>query len=164
MSGSDRGGIGLPDMVKYHKATHLNCVLEWCTTNSCNRWVQVQQAFMEFPLGGLACMAPDIPIYLYSHLVIGITLKLVNQDRKPVFFIQMHSSMTPVIGHPWFTPGLQEGIFLSHVHQGTCRLHNFRIESHTKPLSELKNMFDFLEICSSLESRATMPISLAIWQ
>lgn len=39
-----RGGIGLPDVFNYHKATYMNHILEWCMADCIKQWVQMEQA------------------------------------------------------------------------------------------------------------------------
>lgn len=56
-----RGGIGFPDPVKYHEASLLARVVDWCVLQKKKPWVHMEQAMIEIPLEGLVWL-PDADI------------------------------------------------------------------------------------------------------
>lgn len=79
----ERGGVGFPDPVGYHKASHLARVVDWCKPHRDKPWIHLEQAMIAVPLGGLVWLAKaDIPQAVRKHPTVGATLRVTRKIFK----------------------------------------------------------------------------------
>lgn len=105
------GGLGLPDPIRYHRAVHLARVTEWCRLKEPKPWVRIEQNAVDIPLAGLPWLGGNTPQSARSHPTIGPTVRLSRSTFSNPAISSLPSPLTPVIGNPKFTPGLEPPLY-----------------------------------------------------
>lgn len=68
---------GIPDIQKYHQATHLTWVIDWCRHGDQKLWTQLEQ-FSTIPLHRAPWCFQALPPVLKVHPAISPTLRVCN--------------------------------------------------------------------------------------
>lgn len=102
------GGLGLPDLQKYHWACHLTRIVDWHLHRSDKDWITLEDSFASIPLSHLPWINPkSIPKTHIDHPLIGATLHLFRVASKSLAFTPSPGPMTPLGHNPDFPPGLR---------------------------------------------------------
>lgn len=101
------GGLGLPDIQKYHWACHLTRIADWHLHYHNKNWIQLEQVFITIPLRHLPWINPHkIPKDVKSHPLIDATLLNFKAACKHLQLQPTPGPMTPLEDNPDFEPGL----------------------------------------------------------
>lgn len=77
------GGIGLPNILHYHTATHLARIVDWNVHTQQKDWVSLEASFMKLTLSSLPWISPNrLPPEIRSHPTIGSTIQCFHQACK----------------------------------------------------------------------------------
>lgn len=120
------GGLGLPDIQKYHWACHLTRIVDWHLHRSNKAWITLEDSFTKTPLSHLPWINHNsIPRDLVTHPFIGATLSHLKLAGKALDYTPHPGPMTPLVRNPDFLPGLA----LRDLHRESCtapiRAHHF---------------------------------------
>lgn len=123
-----QGSWGFPNPVKYHKATHLAWVIDWCTTNGKKFWVHLKQATINLPLVGLPWhLKKALTLAITHHPLMGSILQTIGQMFKSTSLSHHPSPLTPILCFFDFLPGVRDLCFLALHQKGSSQLLHFCI-------------------------------------
>lgn len=103
--------MALPDIRAYHQALHLGRLIDWRRHKETKLWTQLEQSLTTIPLGGTPWCYQSLPIELKRHPLIGNTARICAKLISNPNISSRNSPLYPIIGHPLFTPGLQDRVF-----------------------------------------------------
>lgn len=98
--------MALLDANLYHTACHM--MLDWCHHSSLKQWVQVEQALAGIPLESVPWCIMDMPRQIPDYLTIGETQRICLKACRDFSVAPSPSPLTPIVGNPVFSPGLQD--------------------------------------------------------
>lgn len=102
-----RGGLGVPDIQKYHWSCHLTRIADWHLHHHNKSWIHLEQVFVKIPIRHLRWINPQkIPKEVQSHPLIGATLLNFKAACKHMQLRPSPGPMTPLEDNPDFEPGL----------------------------------------------------------
>lgn len=101
------GGLGLPDLQKYHWACHLTRLVDWHIHRPSKDWIALEASFAHLPLANTPWMThTNVPKEFTTHPLIRTTLSLFKRACKILAFTPSPGPMTPLDDNPAFPPGL----------------------------------------------------------
>lgn len=101
------GGLALPDARKYYQAIHLGRVID-CRRHSVSKlWGQSEQSQTNIPLKSALWCYDSLPQELKSHSLIRTILLHSSQASLLASLTTKNSPLSPILGHPQFSSGLQ---------------------------------------------------------
>lgn len=101
------GGLGLPDIQKYHWACHLTRVVDWHIHRPSKDWITLEDSLTSIPIANSPWITPRlIPRDFSSHPLIGATLSIFKLACKLLKTSPSPGPMTPLDNNPGFPPGL----------------------------------------------------------
>lgn len=93
-----KGGIGLPDLVKYQWPCQLTRIVDWNLQTQVKPWVQLEYAFCPLPLHQLPWIAScNIPLACKSH---PFPLHIFKQACKKIKISPSSGPLTPIHHNP----------------------------------------------------------------
>ena len=100
-----RGGMGLPDILRYYRAVHIVRVVDWHCNKLTKRWVDLENE----ETGQLTPPAPwsvfESKDAILKHPTVGATIKETKRIQSHWRVAPGISPMTPILGNPDFPPG-----------------------------------------------------------
>lgn len=106
------GGLGIPDLALYFKATQLRVLAEWSRDHSEKHWPFQDQAVAGRPLKSVPfLLRPHRPRGLYLSPVTRTTLKAWDQTNTRFALTTFPSPLTPLFDNPAFPPGVPRGAY-----------------------------------------------------
>lgn len=106
------GGLAMPDLQTYYRATHLSRLIDWCRHTNTKLWTRLEQAQSEIPLHRAPWCHASLPTGITRHPLIGNTLRVCSQLIHTSPHFSRNSPLRPILGNPQFQPGLQDRKFL----------------------------------------------------
>lgn len=120
------GGIGLPNLLNYHPATHLARIMDWNVHTQQKDWVSLETSFTKLPLSSLPWISSNqIPPEICLHQTIGPTIQCFHQMCKYTSISSTPSPLTPIKLNPDFPPGMQHQYLSDNWPQDQIRAHQF---------------------------------------
>ena len=102
-----RGGLGVPDLSKYHKACLLTRIVDWHVHKEEKDWVKLEEAFVGFRISHLPWIDKKFtPRSCTSHPVIGPTLACLRKTSGDSHMASHPGPMTPLNLNPGFSEGI----------------------------------------------------------
>lgn len=100
-----KGGIGLPDLRKYHQACHLARIIDWTIHSKVKALVQLEHSLSSLPLYQTPWISPKhTPLTSKNHPLINPKL-LSFRESYHQKITSISSPMTPLCHNPEFPPG-----------------------------------------------------------
>lgn len=101
------GGLGLPDIQKYHWTCHLTRIMDWHVHQSIKDWIKLENSFAHTLLSHLPWINhKSIPKEYSARPLIGATLLHFKYACKNLAITPSPGPMTPLNHNPDFSPGL----------------------------------------------------------
>lgn len=102
-----KGGIGLPDILKYHRACQLTWLIDWNIHSDIKAWVQLEHTTAQIPLRQLLWLPPKhIPLNCRNHLLINPLLVTFQEACRKYNILSTLGPMMPLCQNPDFSPGI----------------------------------------------------------
>lgn len=102
-----KGGLGLPDIHKYHAACHLTRIIDWHVHKLTKDWITIEESFAQVPLSHLPWIdAKTIPKERLTHPLTGPMLYTFGTTSHTLKWNPSPGPMTPINDNPAFPPGL----------------------------------------------------------
>lgn len=99
------GGLGLPDIQKYHWACHLTRIVDWHVHSHTKDWIKLENATTDVPLAYLPWIThKTIPTDGSTHPLIGATLSCFARACTYLATTPSPCPMTPLDRNPQFYP------------------------------------------------------------
>lgn len=161
-----KGGLGLPDIRRYHDACHFSRLIDWHLHARSKDWITIKDSCAQVPLSHVPWIsAQATPKEHSTHPLMGPTL---TSFRNTCHILKMTPSpgpMTPLTGNPDFPPGLPDSnrhlANTEHKMRARHFFHNDSVISFSDLPSRLPDstipFFTFLQITHFLNS--THPVS-----
>lgn len=108
-----RGGVGLPNMKAYYRATHLTRLIDWYCHAEAKQWVTMELEDSGGTAKSWPWLATPIPKTLTDHPTLGSTLQVARETFRKTSISPTPSPMIPILGNPDFPPGCQGPIYRS---------------------------------------------------
>lgn len=106
-----KGGIGFPDIAKYHWACQLTRIIDWNIHAHTKAWININNVFSSIPLCHLTWTAW---MYIPQHPLISNTLQIFKKACHKFKISSSPGPLTPIRNNPGFPPGLLDS-FLSEI-------------------------------------------------
>lgn len=101
-----KGGIGLPDIYKYHWACLLTRVIDWHVHADTKDWVRLEESFAGIPISHLSWISQKaIPKDCTKHPFIHPTLLQFRMACNKHNIASSPGPLTPINQNPDFPPG-----------------------------------------------------------
>lgn len=142
-----RGGIGFPDPVKYHKASHLEEYLTGVCNKIRNHLSTWSRPTVDLPLEALPLLSDiNIPSAVKLRPTVGITLWTLKSTFKTTTLL---SPLTPILDTQAFQLGQRNPRLDAIIQQGSFKLLHFLIDNclMTSREIELKFSSDLNFLC-----------------
>lgn len=133
------GGLARPDIRVYYQAVHLGRLIDWRRHRETKLWTQLEQSHTRVPLGGTPWCFRSLPLELKRHPLIGNTARICTKLISKPNISSRNSPLYPIIGHPLFTPGLQDRVFQRLGEAGTHMASHFSSGGCWRTYAELSN-------------------------
>lgn len=133
------GGLAIPDIRAYHQAIHLGRLIDWRRHRETKLWTHLEQSHTLIPLGGTPWCYSSLPRELKQHPLIGNTARICAKLISKPHISSRNSPLVPIIGHPLFTPGLQDRVFRVLGESGIHSAIHFSTGGAWKTYTELSN-------------------------
>ncbi|XP_040211979.1 ubiquitin carboxyl-terminal hydrolase 42-like [Rana temporaria] len=102
-----KGGMGVPDLLRYHKACLLTRIVDWHVHRKDKDWVELEEAFVGFRISHLPWVdAPSTPKSCKSHPLIGPTLACLRKTSGDSCPAPYPGPLTPLNHNPGFPDGV----------------------------------------------------------
>ena len=102
-----KGGVGLPDIYKYHLACGLTRIVDWTIHSGQKDWLQLEQLFSPLRLPQLPWIAQqNVPADCTEHPLIRPSLLAFREACNKHRLSDLYGPMTPLRMNPDFTPGM----------------------------------------------------------
>lgn len=99
-----KGGIGLPDLQRYHWAVHLARIVDWNVHHRIKDWINLEQAVFSQHLRTLPWLLPQhISLAAKSHPFINPTLHFFSRTQKRISPTPWRGPLTPLRNNPDLT-------------------------------------------------------------
>lgn len=155
------GGLAMPELQTYYRATHLSRLIDWCRHTTTKLWTQLEQAQSAFPIHRIPWCYTVLPTDLKRHPLIGNTARVCAHliDLSPLF--TRNSPLKPILGNPLFEPGI-EGRFRELREVGIYQASHFSVGGRWKTITELSDpegqfRLDFLRSLQLHHFLSSMP-------
>lgn len=114
------GGLGIPDLQKYHWPCQLTRILDWSLHEENKDWVSIERAFSSIPLHAMPWIPPDhiSPLINTSLSSFKTTSQYFNISSNP-------GPMTPIKSNPSLIPGLSRSFPCNHWRDRPLRAYQF---------------------------------------
>lgn len=134
------GGLGVPHIDTYHKATLLTKFIDWSNNQHRKDWVKLETT----PPLGLSPTAgwisfKHLPPIITSNPIIAPALKILNQQAKIGILTTIPSPLTPLKGNPEFIPGEQESFLQEWSRDAPPQLKHFCHNNKIASWEEIQN-------------------------
>lgn len=104
-----KGGIGLPDIAKYHIACQLSQIVDWNVHSHTKAWTKIENEFSSIPIRLLPWINSSYtPQVCKRHPLIGITLQTFQKACRKQHISSTQGPLTPIRNNPDFPAGLSD--------------------------------------------------------
>lgn len=121
-----KGGIGLPDVKAYYRATHLTRVVDWHCHAEAKQWVAMELEDSDGTAKSWPWITTPIPKAIVAHPTLGSTIQVARDAFRHSSVSPIPSPMVPIPGNPDFLPGCRGPVFRYLTAEGRWpHLHDF---------------------------------------
>lgn len=122
----EHGGLGLPDISRYHTACHLTRIVNWNNGTLYKDWVSLETAFSPIPLAGMPWLIDKhIPPDLQSHPLIGPSISRFHSACKSNNISSSPGPLTQLRMNPDFPPSMHPLYLVDHWSDNPVQAHFF---------------------------------------
>lgn len=142
-----KGGIGLPELSLYYRASQLTRIVDWHNHALNKDWVGIENAFLHFPISHLPWINPtSVPRTCRDHPLIGLTIANFRMACQSLELAPSQEPMTPVTQNPDFPPDIDLAIGSPDSCKVQARACRFFNNGSLLPHSEMSAKFSDLHI------------------
>lgn len=104
-----KGGLGLPDIRRYHDACHIPRIIDWHLHAHSKDWITIEDSYAQIPLSHIPWInAQATPKEYSTHPLTGPTLTSFRHTYHTLKMTTSPGPMTPLTGNPDFPPDLPD--------------------------------------------------------
>lgn len=119
------GGLAMPDLRNYYRASHLSRLIDWCRHANTKLWTRLEQAQTETPLSRAPWCYTPFPTDITRHPLIGNTVRVCSHLIHTSPHFSRNSPLRPILGNPQFKPGIRDRSFLKLKEEGLYQASHF---------------------------------------